>query len=121
MSKLFINFSNHPSALWSEAQKAACGEGAQITDIPFPEVSPLASEEEINAMAREYFNKIKKLSPAAVLCQGEFTLVYQVITLLKKENIVTVAACSERRVTEKTVNGKTRKMTVFEFVKYRRY
>ena len=50
---MFINFSNHPSQIWSREQTdAARGYGA-IVDVPFPAVPPDASEEEIQGMAEQ--------------------------------------------------------------------
>ena len=38
--------------------------------------------------------------PKAVLCQGEFTLAFQLINMLLENEIVVLAACSERIVKE---------------------
>ena len=56
-------------------------------------------------------------SPDAVLCQGEFCLVYRVVSLLKEKNITVLAACSERCVIQ---NG-DRKEVTFSFRRFRRY
>lgn len=68
-------------------------------------------------LARDYYNKIIVYHPCAVMCQGEFTLCFQVVELLKQAGIPVLAACSERRVTEK--DGK--KIVEFEFQQYREY
>ena len=47
-------------------------------------------------MAQDYVGRIEKMKPAAVLCQGEFSLAYQVISKLKERHIPVFVACSER-------------------------
>ena len=97
---VFINFSNHPSSNWSENQKKAVYDQyqAQIIDIPFPQVSAFADEGEIRSLAEQCVETICNHNPKAVMCQGEFGLTYQVITLLKRKGILTVYSCSERRL-----------------------
>jgi hypothetical protein len=73
---VFINFSNHPSANWSEAQLAAALQYGKIMDIPFPAVDPTASTKGVAQTAGEYLRRINELAPKAVLCQGEFTLTF---------------------------------------------
>ena len=115
--KIFINFSNHPSGRWDVKQKKASEQYGRIVDIPFPMVPAQASQEEVGILAWDYYNKIIVYHPCAVMCQGEFTLCFQVVELLKQAGIPVLAACSERRVTEK--NGK--KIVEFEFQQYREY
>lgn len=118
----FINFTNHASQFWSEKQRsAALQHGDEIRDIPFPSVPATASEADIAQLAQEYVEKIREETPAAVLCQGEFTLSYQVVKLLLRSGILVVSACSERRVTETQAGGKTIKQAEYDFVKFRKY
>lgn len=88
---VFVNFSNHPSAGWDDAQKEAaaalCGTD-RIVDVPFPGVSPELSEEDIRALAQECVQQIAAEKPAAVMCMGEFGLCYQVVSELKKRRIL---------------------------------
>ena len=117
----FINHTNHPSSRWSEAQKAAARAYGQIKDLPFPEIPPEASSEEVHAMAGGAFQKIMALHPAAVLCQGEFTYSYALIRCLEEAGVPVVAACSARNVKEWVEQGESRKSVVFHFVQFRRY
>lgn len=120
--RCFINFTNHASRSWGEIQRAAARQyGDEIRDIPFPNVPATATEADIAQLAQEYVEKIKKETPSAVLCQGEFTLSYQVIRLLLQSGIPVVAACSERTVTEKREEGKVIKRAEYEFVRFRKY
>ena len=118
----FINFTNHPSAVWGRKQlREAEKYGDKIKDIPFPRVSALATEEEITQMAQECVMQIKQCNPAAVLCQGEFTLAYQVISMLLQDGILVVAACSDRVTVEEVDEEKMIKHAEFQFVKFREF
>ena len=114
---VFVNFSNHPSSFWTEEQLAASRQYGDVLDLPFPAVPAEADEAEISALAEEYANKILAMNPSAVMCQGEFTLCFCVVRLLKEKNIPVLAACSERKTVEK--DGK--KLSEFTFVRYRMY
>lgn len=119
---MFVNFTNHPSEKWSEQQHdAALAIGEEICDLPFPAVGPYATHEEIQALANTYADKIQRMNPDAVLCQGEFTLTFAVVTLLKANGISVLAASSERVVTETVEDGVTKKNIEFHFASFRRY
>lgn len=122
-TNVFINFSNHPSSNWSKNQKNAVSDQykAQIVDIAFPLVSASADEEEISVLAKECIETICSHNPKAVMCQGEFGLTYQVITLLKQKGILTVYSCSERKTIEKKTDSGTVKTSEFCFVRFREY
>lgn len=113
----FVNFSNHPSKKWCDEQRSAAEEYGEIIDITFPEVSPEADEAEIDVLASEFVERILELSPAAVMVQGEFTLAFAVVEMLKAKGIRCLAACSKRLVQER---GDER-IVRFEFVRYREY
>lgn len=119
----FINFSNHPSENWSEHQKKAALQlaGGQILDMPSPLVSASADEAEILKLARRCADQICSFHPAAVMCQGEFGLTYQVVTLLKDRGIRVIYSCSERKATEQQTDKGTVKTLEFCFVRFRDY
>lgn len=120
--RYFINFTNHPSAFWDEYQiQEALQYGDEITDIPFPDIPATATEAEIAQLAEAYTRKLAEVSPAVVLCQGEFTFSYQVIGMLLKRGIPVLAACSKRSVIETQLNGATIKQAEYKFVKFRYY
>jgi len=120
--KVFVNYTNHPSDKWSKAQLEAARAYGEVIDMPFPDISPNASEKDISSLAEKACQKLEKLSPAAVLCQGEFSFVYQIVRRMTKRKIPVLAACSERIVAESTdENGVTHRTSEFKFVQFRQY
>lgn len=117
MGYSFVNFTNHPSDKWEPEQRQDALKYGEIVDLPFPEVEAEADEVVINEMAVSYVQKILELQPGAVLCQGEFCLVFQVVTMLKAHGITVLAACSKREVEE---YGNKKEVT-FKFVRFRKY
>ena len=109
-----INFTNHPYDMWDERQKETASMYGDIKEIPFPPVDPTYTEEQLDTMAGEYKEKILELNDKVVLLQGEFTLSFRLVNLLKK-SLDVVAACSKRN------DGKYHKEMLFEFVQFRRY
>lgn len=120
--KTFVNFSNHSSSVWGEKQKKAAAAWGELVDVIFPEISADADEYQIGKMADCYAEKILRLNPAAVMCQGEFTLVYAIVRRLQAAGVKVVAACSERKTLEITdLEGEVEKHSFFEFVRFREY
>ena len=117
MAGVFINFSNHPSAQWEEKQLEQAREWGEIVDLPFPQVDPAAGEDDVAELADQYLASIMEYQPSAVLCQGEFCLSYAVITGLKEQGVVVLAACSRRNTEE---IGRIRK-SEFIFERFRKY
>ncbi len=124
---MLINFTNHPSDKWSSDQmKAARKQYGYVVDYRFPEVPPEAGEQEIKDMAEPYFSMIaaaidscaNEPHPVAVHIQGEFTLVYRLVSLLKSSGITCVASTTRRIVEEHSDGTRTYK---FQFVKFREY
>ena len=119
---MFINCSNHKSSDWSQKQLEAAKEYGDVVDIAFPAVDPASTAEGLSEVADRLYEEIIKHAPDCVMCQGEFTLTYAVVSRLKRAGIKTVAACSERRVEETQLeDGTTRKIAVFAFVGFREY
>ncbi|MBR2214451.1 MAG: CRISPR-associated protein [Selenomonadaceae bacterium] len=120
--KIFVNHTNHPSTYWSEPQLTAARAYGDIMDVPFPNIPPDYSPQEVRRLAQKYFAVICDLKPAAVLCQGDFSYTFAMVNMLKEAGIVTLAATSQRIVTEaKTPGGSTQKVSLFEFVRFREY
>ena len=92
---MLINFTNHPSALWSAEQKAAAQVYGKVIDLAFPAIDPATNEAVLDSLATVYTDLILHLSPDAVLCQGECTFVYP--------------------------DGSTLKRSIFAFAGFRRY
>lgn len=119
---MLINFSNHPYSQWSDKQKSAAAVYGECIDIPFPAVAPHLSESEIDCLAETYLNRIVETANAegtlAVHIMGEFTLTYSLIQKLKAKNIVCIASCAQRNVSE-TSDGV--KHVIFDFVRFRKF
>lgn len=119
---MFINFTNHPSRLWSKKQKLEASKYGAIKDILFPLVDPNLSKKEIVQLAELYSNQIMNNNPSAVLIQGEMTLSYQIINILKQTDIKLLCACSKRiSIDKRDINGNTIKKSIFKFVQFREY
>lgn len=118
----FINYTNHPSANWSEAQRQAAQLYGEIMDMDFPEIKPQWDEEQVASLACQQAEEIIAQKPVAVLVQGEFTFSYALISLLQQAGIRVLAACSQR-CTESVINEKqeTIRRSVFKFVRFRQY
>ncbi|MEG1926156.1 MAG: hypothetical protein RR415_10475 [Ruthenibacterium sp.] len=119
---MFINFTNHPSKNWGDHQKEKASHWGATKDFPFPNVDANWTEQEVKELANQVAQQIITMKPDAVLCQGEMTLAFQVVILLKAANISTVAACSKRKAKEVVLpDGTVEKYAIFEFVKYREF
>lgn len=117
---MFINLSNHPSSGWSEEQLKAARAFGEVVDMPFPQVEPAATAEEVHNLAEELVAAILECGEPADLTvhiMGEMTLCYAVISRLQDCGICCVASTTERFVTE--VDGK--KVSEFHFVQFREY
>lgn len=93
----------------------------EILDIPFPSVPASANEQEVELIADQYTKLILEKTPSAVLCQGEFSLSYLVVTKLKEKGIKVISACSERNTKEIHIDGIVKKEVVFKFERFREY
>lgn len=123
-NNIFVNFSNHPSENWSNEQISAAKRivsGGSIVDIAFPQVSGDADESEISRTADKYAKEIISLNPSAVMCQGEFGICMEVVTILKNNGIKVLYSCSERKTVETVIDNRTEKTSVFKFVRFREY
>ncbi len=119
---MFINCSNHNSAQWGEKQLNAARVFGEIIDLPFPNVSPNATKQEIVLQATQLVNQIMQLNPNAVMCQGEFTLTFSLVKMLQDRGIIVLSACSERQSVDRyNEDGTTTKLVTFEFVQFREY
>lgn len=115
---MFWNISNHPSSDWgSEQMVAAEAMGGEVRDIPFPNVHPNASEQDVEDMTWDVFQITDRKSGDYALIQGEFTLAFDLVRRFQKLGVVCVAATTER-VSEEKDGVKT---SVFRFVQFREY
>ncbi len=118
----FINVSNHKSESWSKAQLEKAMEYGSITDIPFPDVDPLWSNEKIDEVVKKYFDIITSYDAPVAMVQGEFIFSFRLITRLKEAGIPVVAACAKRISEEHTApDGSTVKTAKFVFGTFKEY
>ena len=122
MKKTFINHTNHTSVQWSLEQRTTAEIYGEIIDLPFPNVGADWNEEKISQFVALNAKKIIEMNPAAVLCQGEYNYTYSMINYLKQNDIVVLAAASERVVDESVAaDGTTQRISSFKFVQFRQY
>ncbi len=85
LKKILINYTNHPSAKWSQDQMAAALEKwGRIIDIPFPQVEPEWDEAEVAACFDAFMTEVTEklaspglnVSAAEYLIMGEFRYTY---------------------------------------------
>lgn len=118
---MLINLSNHPSDLWEGKQLEAAGQFGEIVDIPFPQVGPEASHEDILALAEECVHAIEEKAQDAeitVHVMGEMTLTYAIVSRLKEMGIRCVASTTVRNT---VVDDNGVKTSVFVFTMFREY
>ena len=119
---MLINYTNHPSALWGEAQRRASACYGPVIDRAFPDVPAAMTEAEVQQLARREVQAMLDSGATAVLCQGEFTLCFLVVHLLLAQGICVLAACSERLSHEEHLpDGTVRRTSEFLFCQYRCY
>lgn len=118
---MLLNLTNHPSSTWSQAQKdAAIKQFGGILDMSFPEIDPESSLEEVQALAREVFEKIKsmKISDLSVHVMGEFTFCYRLLKLFEAEGIYSYSSTSKRI---SFINERGERLSQFVFQNFRPY
>ena len=127
---MLINLTNHPSINWSAKQKqTAISQYKEIADIAFPQIAPSASIEEVQKLAVQYVEEIKKAlkytsvetfdnKTNVVHIMGEMTFTHNIVRLLGNNAINCIASTTKRTIMEEE-NGK--KTSVFEFVQFRAY
>ena len=115
---MLINYSHHPSDRWDEKQTAAAKEYGEIIDVPFAYIPPKATTQEVINIAKEQVDIMLSKNPEAVLCQGEMTVCFHIVSLLKQKGVKVLCACTERVSEEIIENGKSVTRSLFEFVQF---
>jgi len=118
---IFINFSNLHTNKWPADRLAGVrdiiGDEGEIVNLAFPLLSPSVSKEDVYEQAEISIEKIMSHNPDIVFCQGEFSLCFRIVELLKEKGIKTVTVCNERIISEE--NG--RSISGFRFVQFREF
>lgn len=119
----FINLSNHPSNKWSDAQRDAAKKYGEIVDIPFPQIDPNATFDDVFKLANKYIDEIynkyceREDDKLVIHVMGELTFVYNFVTFADYYGITCVASTTERIVEEH--DGV--KTSIFKFIQFRKY
>ena len=115
---MLLNFSNHPSKSWSDAQfKKAIELFESVTDLAFPHIDPHFSYDDIDKLSTKYVDIILSKQPIVVHIMGELTFTYKVVLKLQMEGMLCIASTTHRIATEE--DGY--KFSKFEFVQFRGY
>ena len=121
---MFINVSNHPTSKWGEEQLKAAQAYGDVVDIPFPAISPSASDLDLKDLANQYLDRILGMLSGAenernrVHIMGEMGFTFILVAKLMDRGIFSVHSTTERRVTENPDGSKT---VEFRFVQFRDY
>lgn len=128
---MFINYSNHSSQFWSAAQVKAAHCFGNVYDVQFPDVSVDDTKEDIRKLSEEQIKILeetakqegKTLNQTTIMCQGEFSLTYAIVSGLKRgyPNCKVVCAVSKRDVVETQKGEVTEKKIAFSFCGFREY
>jgi len=121
---MLINLTNHASEHWSGSQlEAAEKQFGEIRDLPFPQIDPDLSKEDIDMLAECYVGQIITLlkrqeGESAIHLMGEQTFCYSLINKLKAKGIK-VLASTTKRISETRLDGT--KVVTFRFCRFREY
>ena len=121
LPSLLVNFSNHPLASWEDEQIKAAKEYGELVDVPFPAIDPEADEKHIESLADQYTEQLLTYAKdyrLTVHIMGEMTFVYRVVSLLIEQGVTCIASTTER---DAEITNDGRKISDFQFVKFRRY
>jgi len=120
----FWNLSNHPSAGWTEAQRAAAlaiVPGAKVIDVTFPAVDPHLDFHGVKACARAWVVEAVGIGWGgfregdAAMVAGEPLMCVELVEALEALGVRCYSATTRRVVEE--VDGEKRSR--FEFVRFR--
>lgn len=118
--KVFVNLSNHPSSDWTENQLTEAERYGKVKDVDFPTIPPEADEQAISQIAAQYVTMIRDMTKdksVTLHIMGEMTFVFRVVSQLNSLGITCVASTTER-IAYETDTGK---LSVFHFVRFRKY
>ncbi len=118
---MLVNFSNHSSLYWDKTQREAAWEYGEIVDMPFPQITPNAPNEELQMLAQEYVQRIMSFAKSQIVTvhiMGEMTFTFIVVSRLKEKGIKCIASTTERKA---TYNSDGTKLSEFSFVQFREY
>lgn len=118
---MLINLTNSPSLSWSKKQiEESTRRYENITDIPFPIISPWYDFSEVEKIAQEYFERIQAIlelhdEENAVHITGENTFTFILLCKLQANNIKAITS------TYMKVLNKQNNVCLNEFIMFRAY
>lgn len=113
-----LNLSNHPAATWTSKQiETAKQQYSEIVDMPFPNVSPMLSSEDLDKLVDEYEDKLMASNIKHVHIAGELNFVFRMVTRLKAKGVICITSTTERIAVVKD----EKKTSTFRFVQFREY
>lgn len=118
---IFINLSNHPSSSWTAEQLTAAEAFGELVDMPFPQVAPDATDDDIKTLAEAQVEAIMKQAEThtvTVHVMGEMSLIYRIVRMLSERGIRCVCSTSYRVVKDQ---GDGRRLVEFNFNSFRDY
>ena len=119
---MLINCTNHPYEIWNDSQREAAAAYGEVLDLPFPQIDPKWTSQELRKLTEDYCEKINLQAPAAVLVAGEFTFAFMLVDKLLRDGIKVMCSCSRRMTVEKKKeDGTNEKQSVFLFEGFREY
>ena len=117
---VFLNCSMHyASSGWDERARTLAEEYGQVRDFP---ITPLTgTDRERFEKAEGYLKEIDRISPSAVLLDGEFFTFYMMANALIRKGYTVLVKCSDRNTVEQqNADGTVTKVTQYRFVRYRK-
>ena len=119
---MLINCTNHPFQVWNEAQREAAAQFGEVVDLPFPQIEPHSTTDELRRLTDSYAQRIEVQRPEAVLVAGEFTFAFMLVDRLLTDG-VRVLATRSRRITQESLapDGTNRKSSIFVFECFQEY
>jgi hypothetical protein len=119
---MFINLSNHHSSKWSQKQLDEAQKSGMVTDVPFPQIDPYSSMEEVEALAKSFWGIIINMIDndglrqyGVVHLMGEQSFCFALTQLLIASEIPVCVSTTQRVAVVE--NGE--KISKFEFVQFR--
>jgi len=55
---MLINCTNHPYEIWHESQREGAALFGEVIDLPFPDIAPDLTPQDLRKIAEEYAGKI---------------------------------------------------------------
>ncbi len=120
---MLYNISNHPLSTWSQEQyNAAKQRWGEVVDVPFPQIDPFATTEQIIEQTQRecerYIEIIEQAQPkSAFHIMGEHTFCYHAVRILKERGYCVVASTAHRNSTQVGQD----KLSTFIFASFREY